>query len=368
MNEFIRKMLFLPTQSSTIAQSIDTLHYTVIAGTMIGATVVFLVAIYFVVRYRERDRPFTKTPAIHAPAWLETSFIAGTLLLFLVWWQVGFAQYVELATAPADSIEIYVSAKQWMWRFAYPEGATSIAVLYVPAGRPVKLIMTSRDVIHSFFVPDFRVKKDVVPVRYTTLWFEAKQPGAHDVLCAEYCGTGHSMMRGQVIVLSAGDYGKFIRGIVPPLPAAEPPMPPSEPFVVTEQGAAQLQTSMVVEGQLAAARWGCLRCHTVDGSPHIGPTWVGLYGSTRSFDDGTTAVADEGYLTASMMDPRRQIVAGFKPVMPTYQGLLEPPDTAAIVEYIKSLQHAPGGTRVLPDVKVPASGPAVVPAEGTDVR
>jgi cytochrome c oxidase subunit 2 len=368
MNELMRRLLFLPEQASTIAQSIDTLHYTVIVGTMIGASLVFLIAIAFVVRYRAGDAPYTTTPEVHAPLWLETLFIVGTLVLFLAWWQVGFVQFVRLATAPADSIEVYVSAKQWMWRFAYPEGATSIAVLYVPAGRPVKLIMTSRDVIHSFFVPDFRVKKDVVPGHYTTLWFEAKRPGAHEILCAEYCGTDHSMMRGQVIVLSPSDYGRFIRGITPPAPATEPPMPPSEPFVVTEQGAPQLLTSMVAQGQIAAGRWGCLRCHTVDGSPHIGPTWVGLYGSLRRFEDGTSAIADEGYLTASMMDPRRQIVAGFKPVMPTYQGLLQPAETAAIVEYIKSLAHAPGGARVLPDVPVPASGPAFVPAEAPHGR
>src|SRR5262249_11440449 len=177
---------------------------------------------------------------------------------------VGSARSVRLPPAPAESIEVYVSAKQWMWRFAYPEGATSIAVLYVPAGRPVKLIMTSRDVIHSFFVPDFRVKKDVVPGHYTTLWFEAKKPAAHEILCAEYCGTARSMMRAQVTALRPADYGRFIPGLTPPLPATEPPMPPSEPFVVTEQGATQLQASMVTEGAIAAGRWGCLRCHTVD--------------------------------------------------------------------------------------------------------
>lgn len=337
LNELLRQLLFLPPQASTVARGIDTLHYTVITVTMLGATAVFLVALVFVVRFRSGDAPPARTPRLHAPLWLETLFIVPTLGLFLIFWQIGFAQFVHLATAPEGAIEIYVSAKQWMWRFAYPDGSTSLAVAYVPAGRPVKLIMTSRDVIHSFFVPDFRVKADVVPGRYSSLWFEADKPGTHEVLCAEYCGTDHSMMRAQVVVLSPTDYAR--RFTASPRP------------------------SLAAEGREIAARWGCLRCHTVDGTTHIGPTWVGLYGSPRRFAGGGTAVADEAYLTASMMDPHRDVVLGFLPVMPTYQGLLAPGDVSALVEYIKSLARAADGAQVPPEVKMPPEGPAFVPRE-----
>src|SRR5262249_31321508 len=154
------------------------------------------------------------------------------------------------------------------------------SVLYVPAGRPVKLIMTSRDVIHSFYVPDFRVKQDVVPGRYTTAWFEANAPGAYEILCAEYCGQGHSTMRCPVVALSPADYERWLGGAAP----------------------AQ-QRSLLRTGERVAADQGCLRCHTLDGTPHIGPTWAGLYGAVVPLEGGGEVKADEAYITESMMDP-----------------------------------------------------------------
>jgi cytochrome c oxidase subunit 2 len=322
MNELLRKILFLPPQSSTISPAIDHLHYFVILTTMGGALLITVVGFWMVVRFRRRaeHEPEREQPGPAVPMWLEGGVIAFLLGLFLLWWLIGFRQYVRIRVAPADSMEVYVTAKQWMWQFSYPEGSHSIATLVVPAKKPVKLIMTARDVIHSFYVPDFRVKQDVLPGRYTTLWFEANQPGTHQILCAEFCGMGHSMMRGEVVVLDAADYGRWLAGDT------------------HEPGAGE---DLAAIGERTAADHGCLRCHTLDGTPHIGPSWKGLYLSKRELTSGQTVIADEAYLTESMMDPATKIVLGFKPVMPSFSGRLAPGETAAIVALIKSLRGEP---------------------------
>jgi cytochrome c oxidase subunit 2 len=334
MNEFLRRLLFLPEQASTVSKSIDHLHYFVIITTMVGATVITFVGGWFLIRYRRRNGEATRqTEAPHAPAWMELGMVALLLSLFVGWWGIGFVQYVRMRVPPPNTLDIYLTAKQWMWKFAYSDGHHSIAVLYVPAGRPVKLIMTSRDVIHSFYVPDFRVKQDVVPGRYTTVWFQADRPGTHDILCAEYCGANHSTMRGQVVVLDPADYERWLEsGRV-----AEDEGPRYvEPSVVGELAPAE-PMELAKQGVQVAARAGCLRCHTLDGTPHIGPTWAGLYRSTVQLTNGATVVADEAYLTESMMDPMVKIVAGYQPVMPSFQGRIDAGETAALVELIKSL-------------------------------
>jgi cytochrome c oxidase subunit 2 len=216
-------------------------------------------------------------------------------------------------------MDVYVVAKQWMWTFAYPDGNASEGDLYVPAGRPVRLLMTSRDVIHSFYVPAFRVKQDVLPGRTTSLWFEARHPGTYDIMSAEYCGTEHSYMRGRVVVLAEDAWAKWAEA-----------RPHGDDLVTT--------------GERVASERGCLRCHTVDGTPHLGPTWAGLYGSTVEMTDGSRIHADEAYLTESMMDPERHIHAGFDRIMPSYRGLLQAGEVAALVQYIRSLPAHPART------------------------
>jgi cytochrome c oxidase subunit 2 len=319
MNELLRRLLFLPPQSSTVAASVDHLHYFVILTTMGGALFITVVGFWMVIRFRRpsEDSPPREQPVPRMSPWIEGGVVAGLLALFCLWWLIGFLQYVRMRVPPENTLDLYLTAKQWMWKFSYPDGNHSISTLYVPAGRPVKLIMTSRDVIHSFYVPDFRVKQDVLPGRYTTVWFQADQPGTHQILCAEMCGAGHSTMRGEVVVLDAHDYQRWLGGT------------------------RNLETSILSTGEKAAAEHGCLRCHTLDGTPHIGPTWVGLYRSTVPLAGGATIVADEAYLTESMMDPLAKIHRGFQAVMPSYQGQLLPGETAAIVELIKSLREAP---------------------------
>jgi cytochrome c oxidase subunit 2 len=363
MNELMRELLFLPEQASTIAREIDWLHYFVIITTMLGATAVAAFVLIFIIRYREgTPRAEERHVPLHGmPLWLEISLFGGLLLLFIVWWVIGFRQFVRISEPPVNSMTVYVTGKQWMWTFAYPDGTGSNGVLFVPANRPIKLVMTSRDVIHSFFVPQFRVKRDVVPGRATTMWFEAERPGRYPIYCTEYCGMGHSTMRGEVVVLAQADYERQREGltrlaIAPPVPRA--PTIPGE--AVPRQ-----PLSLAAMGQRVAIDAGCLRCHTIDGTPHIGPTFAGLYGAEVLLERGGPVVADEAYLTSSMMDPAAQIHRGFQPVMPSYQGLLSGPEIGALVEYIRSLRDLPrrDGDMPLP-VEVPGRVPLVQPLPG----
>ncbi len=322
MNELLRQLLFLPSQSSSVARGIDTLHFVVILTSLAGAILVGLVTMVFGIRYRRRGAA-PLTPTVVASRRLELAFSGGLLSLFCIWWVIGFGQYRELQSPPADSIPIYVTAKQWMWEFAYPDGPTSANVLTVPVGRPVKLVMTSRDVIHSFFVPAFRIKQDVVPGHAMTTWFEATEAGTFDVLCSQYCGTQHSLMRAQVVALPVADYARWLAAVHGPLDLP---------------GAKGTGEGLAARGLTVAAQHGCLRCHSTDGTPYIGPTWANVFGTQRTTLDGQKILVDERYLTESMMDPNAVIAAGFKPVMPSYQGLLTPEETAAILEYIRSLR------------------------------
>jgi cytochrome c oxidase subunit 2 len=345
--DWLRKLLFLPEQASTIAQEIDWLHYSVILVTFAGVFLITGISAVFCVRYRSRRarryderRESGPTPAL----WAELTLIASLFALFVAWWGVGYWQYVRLAEPPSGTYDIYVSAKQWMWKFAYPAGNHTINTLYVPAQKPVRLLMTSRDVIHSFFVPEFRIKHDVVPGRYMTLWFNAKKPGTHHILCAEYCGTEHSRMRGEVVALSATDFERWLE--------QDGGGGPTDPELLSVGGP---EVPLPDRGRTFAAKYGCLRCHTLDGSPHIGPTFLGMYGARVPLAPSGEVVADAGYLTESMMDPQRKLHRGFAAVMPSYLGYLQPGEVSAMVELIKSLAHAPAepiAPLALPDTRV----------------
>jgi cytochrome c oxidase subunit 2 len=321
VNELFQTMLNLPPQASSVAREIDVFHYVVIGLSILGAVGVAAAAGLFILRWREGARP--RRPAaersLRGILVFEATVIIGLLGLFIGFWVVGFRQYLTLRTVPAGAIDVYVVAKQWMWAFAYPNGTGTSHDLVVPVGRPVRLTMTSRDVIHSFFVPEFRVKQDVVPGRATVTWFEATRPGVYDILCTEYCGAYHSTMRGRVIVLGPAEMDAWERG--------------RRPLLSRTEGVADLAAA----GERVAAERGCLRCHTLDGTPHLGPTWAGLYGSTVPLVDGRTVVADDAFLTASMMDPNAMVHAGYQPIMPSYQGLLDAVETAALVALLRQL-------------------------------
>ena len=323
-------MLFLPVQASTFAKDVDRLHYFVILTTIFMSTAVGMCALFFFVRYRRRSETQT-TPYVTPNALVEAIFISVPLSLFLLWFAIGYRQYVRQSTPPANTLDVYVMAKKWMWKFAYPDGPNAINVLRIPADRPIRLLMTSQDVIHSFFVPEFRVKKDVLPGRYSQVWFEATTPGRYQVLCSQYCGAGHSLMRAEVIVMKPDEYEDWLQNLKKGLARKQDGTPTPLEYVPTA-------SSLVEQGRLLSISAGCVKCHSVDGTRHIGPTWLDMFGRHEVMQDGKTLVIDEGYMTESIMDPLAKIVAGYQPVMPSYQNKLAGPEIAALVEYMKSLQ------------------------------
>jgi cytochrome c oxidase subunit 2 len=367
VNQFLRRILFLPPQMSTVAYDVDWLHYFVILWTMAGAVLVTLVGGWFVIHYRSRAHaPEEANPdALSRPRpFYKVAALVGLAALFLLFWSIGLRTYVRMRVAPENAMVVYVSAKKWMWKFAYPAGSRSIARLYVPVGRPVLLYLTSRDVIHSLFVPAFRVKQDAVPGRYTTMWFQAVAPGTYPAFCTQYCGTGHSTMRAEVVALPPEDFERWLHGQDPEGARLAGPRYVEPQLGLTDAAPAQ-DLSMVRQGERVAAEHGCLRCHTLDGTPHLGPTWAGVYESLVPLADGSEVVADVAYLTESMMDPLAKIHRGYQPLMPSYLGKLGAGEVAALVELIKSLRD----TRAQPGAITPLDAqPDAGAAEDDDLQ
>ena len=345
LREILHFLLALPAEATPFAAHVDDLQYVEISLFLLMGVVVFAFTGWCVLRYRRRtplDGPM-RTERVVAPRWLELA-VAGTLLaMFLGWWAWGFSQYVGTQEVKGDAYEVYVTGKQWMWKFDYPEGRSTAGVLYLPQGRDVRLLITSRDVIHSFFVPDFRLKQDAVPGRYLTLAFRPTGAGRHDVFCAEFCGPGHSRMWAEVVVLPPADFQRWLDTGQAPAPSPGPVGEP--PVMATEEpppGRAQPTGSLAEQGRAVAARLGCSGCHSVDGRALTAPTWLHLWHKLEVMSNGDTVRVDAGYITESMMDPEAKIVAGFTPVMPSFQGQATPADVAAIIEYIRSLGGSEG--------------------------
>ncbi len=346
MNELLNDILFLPERASTFADRVDTLHYFVVGVTMVASLAVGTAALFFFFRYRRR-KPAQTTEYVVPSVKTEFLFVSLPLIFFLTWFAIGYRDFVFYTTPPKDAMDVYVMGKQWMWKFSYPEGPNGVNVLHVPANRPVRLLLTSRDVIHSFFVPSFRIKMDALPGRYTQTWFEATKPGTYQILCTEYCGLSHSKMLGEVVVLSAEDWDNWVK-------EQRQGKLPNRQDALADLSLVPHSARMAEQGQALAANQGCFKCHTVNGEPHIGPTFLGMYGRLETMQTGQKILVDEAFITQSMMDPGAYILAGFPNVMPTYQGKLTGPQSAAIVEYIKSLRT--------PDIRTGASrGPVYEP-------
>jgi cytochrome c oxidase subunit II len=331
MNELLRRLLFLPEQASQHARDVDGLHYFVVLTSLAAAVAIFGTALVFMVRFRRRSED-ERTPEIQPAHWHEAVFVGVPLAVFLLWFAIGFGQYVDLSQPPKGAMDVFVQGKKWMWKFAYPGGPSSLDVLRVPAGRPVRLLITSRDVIHSFFVPELRVKQDALPGRYTQTWFAADRPGRYQIYCAEYCGLSHSGMLAELVVMAPTDFDDWVAEQRRSEQALAQDGSP------TAGEAVLVGSSIVEQGRNVAVSQGCLKCHSVDGSRHIGPSWLDLYERQEKLSTGELVKADEAYLTRSMMDPAAQIVDGYQNVMPSFQGKMSPPEVAAIVEYIKSLR------------------------------
>ena len=308
---------FLPPQRSTTAAEVDALfHFIHIVGFILFVGIVSAI-VYFAIKYRRQSEDEV-TPVITHNTKLEITWSVIPTILILIVFSWGFRGFLTVNTAPSDAYEINVNGVSWFWEFEYPdEGIRLTDELVVPVNQPIKLVMRSEDVLHSFFVPDFRIKKDVLPGRYTTTWFEATEIGESIVFCAEYCGTEHSTMDATIRVVSEEDFEAFLD---------------EEAIDIEEIPLAEL-------GELTFEQQGCMACHSTDGTPGAGPTLQGLYQSERTMDDGTTLTADEEYLRESIVDPRAQITEGYPANMPTFYGdRLSDREIDALITFIKELQ------------------------------
>lgn len=309
---------FLPPAKTAVAEQYDTLFWFVHISSLVVTIGIVVAIIYFIIKYRRKSENDV-TPVITHNNKLEVTWSVIPLIITLVLFGWGFQTYIDMTKAPTDAYEVNVTAQKWLWRFQYKSGASTTNELHVPAGRPVKLIMQSQDVIHSFYVPDFRIKQDVIPGRYTEAWFQAREPGESIVFCTEYCGTDHSNMLAKVIVHEPEEFAQWLED---------------------NSGAATKPTD------LAPADWGeqlvqqnaCATCHSTDGTELTGPTWQSAFGSQEQLADGSTVTVDENYIRESILNPNAKIVQGYGQVMPSYQGQLNDEQINAIIEYIKTLK------------------------------
>jgi cytochrome c oxidase subunit 2 len=304
-----------PDQASTIAEGVDKLHYFLTFVTLFFTAGIFITIFYFMVKYRRRS-PDDQPPQIEGSLPLELAWTIIPAILTVVMFVWGSSLYFRNSRPPAASTEIFVIGKQWMWHLQHPEGPREINELHVPVGVPVKLTMTSEDVIHDFYIPAFRVKKDVVPGRYSSIWFEATKVGTYHFFCAQYCGMQHAGMIGWVYVMTPTDYAQWLAGGVK-----------GETMV---EGGARLFTQL-----------GCATCHVADGSGRC-PPLHGLYGNGVKLADGRTMIADEAYIRESIVHPNSHHVAGYSPIMPTFQGQISEEQLLQLIAYIKSLKAEEG--------------------------
>ncbi len=303
-----------PERASTVAGNVDALFIFLLIVSGLMTLLIFVCLVYFAARYRYR--PGVLAEQIEGSTPLELTWSIIPLFVFVVIFFWGAVVFFKERTPPADATEVYVVAKQWMWKLEHAEGQREINELHVPVGRDVKMIMTSQDVIHSFFIPAFRIKQDVLPGRYTVAWFRATKPGTYHLFCAEYCGTQHSGMIGSIVVQEPALYEAWMNGgSTGPLSAS---------------------------GEKIFAELGCVTCHRND-SQGRGPNLQGVFGKPVLLEDGRTVTADENYIRESILDPGAKIVNGYKPVMPTFQGLVSEEQLNALVAYVKSLSGASPG-------------------------
>ncbi|ABF41997.1 cytochrome c oxidase, subunit II [Candidatus Koribacter versatilis Ellin345] len=298
-----------PAQASKIAPQVDILFFFLCAVTVFFSLLIAFVVVFFAVKYRKEKHPHAEQIEGSVPLELTWTLIPLAIAMVMFVW--GASIFFIESRPPRDAMEIYAVGKQWMWKFQHVEGVREINTLHVPMGRDVKMIMSSQDVIHDFFVPAFRVKADVLPGRYSVVWFHPTKAGTYHLFCAQYCGTQHSGMIGEVIVMEPDEYEAWLSG-----------------------GGAE--GSLSGTGQKLFQQYGCATCHRSD-TQGRGPNLTGVFGKPVLLDDGRTVVADENYVRESILNPGAKVVSGFKPIMPTFQGQLSEEQLIALVEYVKSL-------------------------------
>jgi len=317
-----------PEQASSIAPQVDNLYFFILAVTAFFALLVVVLVLYFAIKYRDDTglkvgAPITGSIPLEIGWSLVPFFVA---MAIFVWATVVFFQIVR---PPDQTLEIYSTGKRWMWRFQHVDGQREINQLHVPVGRPVKVTFTSEDVLHDLYIPAFRVKADAIPGRYSSIWFTPTKTGEFHLFCAEYCGTRHSGMIGTVIVMEADEYQAWLSG-------------------------GGLTGSMSARGEQLFQQLACSTCHLSDGKGR-GPSLAGVFGSQVQLATGQKIVADETYVRESILTPQMKLVAGFQPVMPTFQGLVNEEGVMSLIEYVKSLGANPAAGAQQANAGAPAA-------------
>ena len=318
-----------PEQASTMAARVDNLYFFMVATSGFFAVLVTLLVIAFAIRFRRRSPDGVGEP-IHGSLALELIWTGIPFVLAMVMFVWGASVYFALARMPDEALDIYAVGKQWMWKFQHREGQREINELHVPVNTPVRVILTSEDVLHDLYFPSFRTKIDAIPGRYTQLWFNATDVGTYHIFCAEYCGTRHSGMIGRVVVMPQNEYEAWL-------------------------GGGATEGTLAQRGEKLFSQFACITCHRAD-SQGRGPLLNGVFGHAVSLASGNTVIADAAYVRESILNPTAKVVAGFAPIMPTFQGQVTEEQLLALTEYIKSLpssQQVPGAQAPPPTAPAP---------------
>jgi cytochrome c oxidase subunit 2 len=322
----------IPEQASTLAPKVDQLYWFIVGVTAFFGILVCVLVIYFAVKYRTDD-PLAVGAPITGSIPLELAWSVIPFLISVVIFVWASQVFFDIYRPPDQTLDIYATGKRWMWKFQHLDGKAEINELHVPMGRPVKVTFTSEDVLHSLYFPSFRTKADAVPGRYSSVWFDATKVGVYDIFCAEYCGTRHSGMIGKVHVMEPADYQAWLSG----------------------SGGGG---SLAQRGERLFSELACNTCHIGDGSGR-GPSLKDKFGTQEQLVNGSVVNIDESYVRESILTPQRKVVAGFQPLMPTFQGLVNEESVMALIEYVKSLQTS-GGTAAVAHTAGPA---AAAPAQ-----
>jgi cytochrome c oxidase subunit 2 len=324
---------FFPPQGSTHAASVDALYLFFVAVTAFFSVLIALLVVVFAIRYRRRAVDEVGAP-IHGSLILELTWTFIPLVIAMVMFVWGASLYFQITTPPSNAMEVYVVGKRWMWKAQHVSGQREINELHVPVGQPVKLIIGSEDVLHAYWVPAFRMKMDAVPGRTTTMYFEASKPGVYELFCAEYCGMSHSRMIGKVTAMEPAAFQTWLAG-------------------------GKATGTMADLGAKVFTDLGCATCH-MDSSQGRGPSLRGVFGAQVTLANGDKVTADEAYVRESILTPTAKMVAGFPPLMPTFQGVVSEEQIAQLTAYVKSLATAPAAAP-----GTPATAPAGAPAAAT---
>jgi cytochrome c oxidase subunit 2 len=331
--KWLTNSALFPREASSIAPQMDALYFFLLGMTVTGLVLVGAILVTFSMRYRKSVHPVATQ--IEGSTLLEATWTIIPLAIFLVTFVWGAVLYFRIYNPPVNSMNIYIVGKQWMWKAEHPGGQHEINALHVPTGQNIQLTMISQDVFHSFSIPDFRIKREVIPGRYSTVWFNATTPGVYHIFCTQYCGTNHSQMIGEVTALSPDDYKKW-----------------------TEESTSGM--SLAQNGERLFASMGCNACHSGNAAAR-GPSLAGVFGSKLTLTNGSQVLVNEAYLRDAILNPSQHVTSGYAPIMPTYQGQISEDGLIDLVEYLKTLST---NYRVQQTLTTSQSEQAAPPASG----